>query len=104
MACTGYSAPAFRRCPQARGQGDYNHGAAALSGPCGIAGPADNRYTARLIWPKNPKSGTVTAVERDIAVPIAPNRLARNFTTDRPDQVWLAYISYIPSDKGWLYL
>jgi putative transposase len=36
--------------------------------------------------------------------PIAPNRLARNFTADRPDHVWLADISYIPTDEGWLYL
>jgi putative transposase len=36
--------------------------------------------------------------------PIAPNRLDRNFTADRPNQVWLADISYIPSDEGWLYL
>jgi putative transposase len=36
--------------------------------------------------------------------PIAPNLLARNFTAGRPDQVWLADISYIPTDEGWLYL
>ena len=36
--------------------------------------------------------------------PIAPNLLARNFTADRPEQVWLADISYISSDEGWLYL
>jgi transposase InsO family protein len=37
-------------------------------------------------------------------LPIAPNRLERNFTAERPDQVWLADISYIPTDEGWLYL
>ena len=36
--------------------------------------------------------------------PIAPNLLARNFVADRPDRVWLADISYIPTDEGWLYL
>jgi putative transposase len=36
--------------------------------------------------------------------PIAPNRLERNFTADRPNQVWLADISYIARDEGWLYL
>jgi transposase InsO family protein len=36
--------------------------------------------------------------------PIAPNRLERNFAADRPDQVWLADISDIPTDEGWLYL
>jgi putative transposase len=38
------------------------------------------------------------------ALPIAPNLLARNFTAERPDQVWLADISYVPTDEGWLYL
>jgi putative transposase len=37
-------------------------------------------------------------------LPVAPNLLDRNFTADRPDQVWLADISYIPTDEGWLYL
>src|SRR4051794_13093574 len=67
MACTGYSAPAFRRCPQARGQGDYNHGAAALSGPCGIAGSAGNIYRGRLIWPKILKRNLQRAVNPTVA-------------------------------------
>ena len=36
--------------------------------------------------------------------PIAPNRLARNFTAARPNQVWLADLTYIPTAEGWLYL
>ena len=31
--------------------------------------------------------------------PIAPNRLARNFTAQRPNQVWLADLTHIPPDK-----
>ena len=38
------------------------------------------------------------------ALPIAPNLVARNFTAERPDQVWLADVSYIPSAEGWLHL
>ena len=37
-------------------------------------------------------------------LPVAPNLLARNFVADRPDQVWLADISYIPTGEGFLYL
>ena len=36
--------------------------------------------------------------------PVAPNLLARNCAADRPDQVWLADISYISTDEGFLYL
>ena len=35
---------------------------------------------------------------------IAPNVLDRNFGSAAPDTVWLADISYIPTDEGWLYL
>ena len=35
---------------------------------------------------------------------VAPNLLDRNFEIAVPDTVWLADISYIPSDEGWLYL
>ena len=35
---------------------------------------------------------------------IAPNLLGRNFEITTPDTVWLADISYIPTDEGWLYL
>lgn len=36
--------------------------------------------------------------------PVAPNRLARNFTADGPDQVWVSDITYLPTDGGWEYL
>lgn len=37
-------------------------------------------------------------------LPVAPNRLARNFGAARPDTVWLADISYISTGEGFLYL
>ena len=36
--------------------------------------------------------------------PVAPNLLGRRFAADRPDTVWLADISYVPTGEGWLYL
>lgn len=36
--------------------------------------------------------------------PIAPNRLAEAPPTSAPDQIWVADITYIPTDQGWLYL
>ncbi len=35
---------------------------------------------------------------------MAPNLLGRRFAADRPDAVWLADISYLPTGEGWLYL
>ena len=33
-------------------------------------------------------------------LPIAPNLLERRFTAERPDTVWLADISHLPTDEG----
>ncbi len=37
-------------------------------------------------------------------LPVAPNLLGRRFAAAQPDAVWLADISYLPTDEGWLYL
>ena len=37
-------------------------------------------------------------------LPVAPNRLAQQFTVKRPNQVWLADLTYLPTREGWLYL
>jgi putative transposase len=36
--------------------------------------------------------------------PIAPNLLDRDFTASAPNRIWLADISYVETDQGWLYL
>src|SRR5215218_7051731 len=36
--------------------------------------------------------------------PIAPNLLERNFTATAPNRIWLADLTYIETDQGWLYL
>jgi putative transposase len=35
---------------------------------------------------------------------VAPNRLQRQFTFDRPDAAWVTDITYIRTWEGWLYL
>jgi putative transposase len=37
-------------------------------------------------------------------LPVAPNRLDRNFTPIAPNQVWTADLTYIWTTEGWLYL
>jgi len=36
--------------------------------------------------------------------PISPNLLQREFNVSKPDQYWVGDITYIPTNKGWLYL
>ena len=39
------------------------------------------------------------------AFPVAPNLLERKFSaTSKPNEVWLADLTYIPTGEGWLYL
>ena len=42
--------------------------------------------------------------KRNWAHRAAPNLPKRDFTTERPNQIWLADITYIPTQEGWLYL
>jgi putative transposase len=37
-------------------------------------------------------------------LPIAPNRLDRNFTVAAPNQAWVGDITYIATEEGWLFL
>jgi len=36
--------------------------------------------------------------------PAAPDLVERDFTASRPDQLWFADITYVPTWQGWLYL
>lgn len=40
----------------------------------------------------------------DPASPVAPNRLLKRPVPQRPDEVWLTDITYLPTAEGWLYL
>lgn len=35
---------------------------------------------------------------------VAPNLLARNFSVDMPNAVWVSDITYVPTQEGWMYL
>jgi putative transposase len=45
-----------------------------------------------------------STTKRNKAHPAAPNLLKRDFEADQPDQKWLADITYISTQEGWLYL
>jgi transposase InsO family protein len=37
-------------------------------------------------------------------LPVAPNVLNREFTTDQPNTKWVSDITFVPTREGWLYL
>jgi putative transposase len=51
-----------------------------------------------------PRRFRVCTTDSKHSLPVAANLLDRNFVADRPDQIWLADITYIPTGEGWLYL
>jgi putative transposase len=77
----------------------------ALGIPCG-----ENRV-ARLMRLEGLKAKSArrfrVTTQSDHAQPVAPNRLNRQFAVtsiERPNRVWAADLTYIPTDEGWLYL
>ncbi len=45
-----------------------------------------------------------STTKRNAAHRAAPNLLQQDFAAERPDHKWLADITYIPTQQGWLYL
>jgi transposase InsO family protein len=46
----------------------------------------------------------VVTTDSKHAHPVAPNVLQRNFAATAPNQKWLADLTYVPTDEGWLYV
>ena len=46
----------------------------------------------------------VTTTDSRHDLPIAPNRLERNFTVAAPNQAWVGDFTYIATQEGWLFL
>jgi len=56
-----------------------------------------------LVGVSRGRSRRRTTIPNPAAAP-APDLLERNFTAARPDQKWVADITYVRCDEGWLYL
>jgi putative transposase len=59
------------------------------------------RHGIRAIM-ASPRRARTTDSRHDL--PIAPNLVDRNFTASGPNRLWLADITYVQTDAGWLYL
>jgi putative transposase len=59
---------------------------------------------AERVRPKARRPFTVQTTDSRHDRPVAKNVLNREFYPDRPDAVWTADITYVPTAEGWLYL
>ncbi|MBA3572468.1 MAG: IS3 family transposase [Pyrinomonadaceae bacterium] len=50
------------------------------------------------------KAFTPTTTQTDPTKQPAPNTLSRDFTAEKPNQKWVADITYLPTLAGWVYL
>ena len=71
--------------------------------------PIGRNRVARLmqshgIVGKTPRRKRPVTTQRAPGASVAPNLLAQDFTVSRPDETWLADITYIDTAEGWLYL
>src|SRR4051794_24564789 len=82
-----------------RGGGGRAPGGPRGGGPPGgaVGGAVGGGGLAGAGGPRGPAAG-----RHDLPAP--PNLLDRHFVADRPGTVWLADISHLPTDEGWLYL
>lgn len=87
-----YGSPRLHRALRRAGHACGRHRVARLMRRQGLAGRVRGR--------RRPFT-----TDSDHEQPIAPNRLGqRTAAVERPNEVWAADITYVPTDEGWLYL
>ena len=86
-----YGSPRITRWLRSRGQRCGHNRIARLMRGAGLRSRIRRRFRACL-------------TDSDHELPIATNRLLGRAQPARPDSVWLADITYVPTAEGWLYV
>jgi putative transposase len=86
-----YGAPRVHAALQATGERHGRKRIARLMRGAGLVGASHRR-------------GGPATTRRDREARPAPDLVDRNFTAERPNQLWVADITFIPSATGFLYL
>jgi transposase InsO family protein len=74
-----------------------------------VGQPVNHKRIARLMREHGLQSHKrrrfrVITTDSKHAHPVAPNVLQRDFQARAPNQKWLADMTYVPTDEGWLYV
>src|SRR3954453_22699438 len=92
-----------RACTPSCGRRASGSAASGWRGSCArAASPSRAGGAAPPAARGRPRVPRTTDSRHDL--PVAPNLLDRKFAAERPDAVWLADVSYLPTGEGWLYL
>jgi putative transposase len=86
-----YGSPRLQAALRQQGRGHGRRRIARLMRQAGLFGRQKRRFRIRT-----------TDSAHDL--PVAPNRLAEVAAATAPNQLWVADVTYIPTDEGWLYL
>lgn len=100
-----------RRILAAWTKSDRTYGAPRLHAELRLAGgvKVGKKRVARLmreleIQGVSRRRGRVRTTIPDKRAAPAPDLVNRNFTAARPDETWVADITYVPTNEGWLFL
>jgi putative transposase len=92
-------------------QSDGTYGAPRLHAELRLAGGVrvGKKRVARLmreleIQGVSRRHGRVRTTTPDAKAAPAPDLVKRDFSAERPDQTWVADITYVPTHEGWLFL
>jgi len=86
-----YGSPRIQVCLRREGRSHGRNRIGRLMREAKICGRQRRRYRVRT-------------TDSNHDQPIAPNRLAQQGPPSRPNQVWVADITYVPTAEGWLFL
>ena len=86
-----YGSPRVHRALRIEGEVVCRNTVAKLMRKGKIRGKSRKRYVPRT-------------TDSTHAKPVADNTLSRDFQASKPNRKWLADITYIPTEQGWLYL
>jgi transposase InsO family protein len=86
-----YGSPRLQAALRQQGRRHGRRRIARLMRGAGLVGRQQRRYRIRT-----------TDSAHDL--PVAPNNLATMAAATAPNQLWVADVTYIPTDEGWLYL
>jgi hypothetical protein len=98
----------FRRA-QRKQRGFFFNDPATTEMCAALERPINHKRIGRLmrehdLGSRNRRRFRVVTTDSKHAHPLAPNVLERDFQATAPNQKWLADLTYVPTDEGWLYL